>query len=68
EPNSPAAAGGLERGDIIVKIDGRTIEGTEDVFGAVRARKVGDRVAVVVVRGDAERTFELILASDSVRN
>ncbi|MDP2232600.1 MAG: trypsin-like peptidase domain-containing protein, partial [Actinomycetota bacterium] len=68
EPNSPAAAGGLERGDIIVKIDGRAIEGTEDVFGAVRARKVGDRVAVVVVRGDAERTFQLTLASDSVRN
>lgn len=67
EPGSPAAAGGLDRGDIIIEIDGRTIEGTEDVFAAVRARKVGDTVSVVVVRGDAQRSFDVRLASDSLR-
>ncbi len=68
EPNSPADSGGLERGDIIIDIDGRTIEGTEDVFGAVRARKVGDTVAVTVVRGDAQRSLDVRLAADSLRN
>ena len=68
ESGSPAAAGGLERGDIIIKIDGTDIKGTEDVIAAVRAHKVGDTVSVVVVRNDAERTFKVTLGSDSRAN
>jgi len=68
EPGSPAEIGGLERGDIIIEIDGRAINGTEDVFAAVRARKVGDTVEVTVVRGDAQRALDVTLASDSIRN
>lgn len=68
EPGSPAALGGLERGDIIIEMDGRAIDGTEDVFAAVRARKVGDTITVVVVRADAERSLDVKLASDSLGN
>lgn len=67
EPGSPADDGGLSRGDIIVEMDGRTIKGTEDVFGAVRARKVGEAIDVRIVRNDAELVISVTLAPDSER-
>ncbi len=66
EPGSPADEAGLERGDIVVVIADRDIEGVEDVFAAVRSRKVGDTVEVTVVRSGVERTFDVILGSDAV--
>jgi len=68
EPGSPADEAGLQRGDIIVSIGGRDISNVEDVFAAVRAAEIGDTVTVVVIRGDAEREFEVTLASDDLRS
>lgn len=68
DPDSPGDAGGITRGDIIIEIDGRAIEGTDDVYAAVRAHKVGETVPVVVVRGDAEKTLQVTLASDVATN
>jgi putative serine protease PepD len=65
EPGSPADEAGIERGDIIIRIDDVEIEGVEDVFGAVRARRIGDSLAVVVVRGSAERDLDVTLGSDA---
>ena len=65
EPGSPADEAGIERGDIIVQIDGNDIEGGDDVFGAVRARRIGDSLTVVVVRGSAERDLDVVLGSDA---
>jgi len=64
EPGSPADIGGIERGDIVTKVDDRDIVGAEDVFAAVRAREVGDTVRVTVVRGDTQRELEVVLESD----
>lgn len=64
-PGSPAEEGGIERGDIIVRIADRGIEGVEDVFGAVRAHAVGETVEVEVVRGERRRTLEVTLGSDA---
>ena len=65
QPNSPAEAAGIERGDIIVRIGERTIQSVEDVFSATRERKVGERVDVEVVRGETKRTLSLTLGSDA---
>lgn len=65
EPDSPADDGGIERGDIIIRIDDRDIRGAEDVFAAIRARQIGDTSQVVVVRGDTEIELEVVLESDA---
>ena len=67
QPGSPAEKAGVKSGDIIVQVDGRNIRSVEDVFGATRARKVGDKVDVIIVRGDAERTLPVTLGADRSR-
>jgi hypothetical protein len=49
-PNSPAAKAGLKAGDLMVAFDGKTIENLYDFTYALRARKAGDVVPVVVKR------------------
>jgi putative serine protease PepD len=67
QPNSPAEAAGLQRGDIIVKLGDTPITGVDDVFTAVRENRIGDAVAVELVRGDTRRTLEVTLGSDADR-
>lgn len=67
QPGSPAETAGIERGDIIVKIAGTDIRGTEDVFTSVRGSRVGDSVEVVVYRGESTETFPVTLGSDADR-
>ena len=65
QPGSPAEKAGIQSGDIITKIDNTDIKAVEDIFSATRLRKVGDVVNVYIVRGDAQRTFDVTLGSDS---
>ncbi|MBA4370577.1 MAG: hypothetical protein C0418_03240 [Coriobacteriaceae bacterium] len=66
-PDSAAEKAGIKRGDIILSIDGREISGSSDVLAAVRANKIGDTVAVTVLRADSERDISLTLGSDADR-
>jgi len=55
--DSPAADAGIESGDVILSVDGEDVTG--DVGQAVqliKARKAGDDVNIVVLRGDTEQT------------
>jgi hypothetical protein len=49
--NSPAAKAGLKQGDLLVQFDGKAIENLYDFTYALRAKKPGDVVVVVVKRG-----------------
>jgi hypothetical protein len=49
--NSPAAKAGLKQGDLLVQFDGKPIENLYDFTYALRAKKPGDVVPVVVKRG-----------------
>lgn len=60
--DSPAARGGLQGGDRIVRVGESAITNLEDFDSALRKYKGGDAVAVVVVRGGAEVTLEVTLA------
>lgn len=51
-PNSAAASAGIRVGDVIVEIDGRKIVGLGDVQRAIRSKKPGDELKVVVARGN----------------
>jgi putative serine protease PepD len=61
EPGSAAEAAGIEAGDLIVAIDGSTIEGIEDLAGQVRSRHAGDTVELTVVRDGEELTLTVTL-------
>lgn len=59
--SSPAEDGGLESGDIILKIAGKKVENTQDVRTALSGFRPDDKVKVVVKRGAEEKTFEIKL-------
>ena len=48
--NSPAAKAGLKQGDLLVEFDGKPIQNLYDFTYALRAKKAGDVVGVVVKR------------------
>jgi sigma-B regulation protein RsbU (phosphoserine phosphatase) len=48
EPSADAA--GLRKGDQVLNVNGRTLDGLTDYFGAVRRARVGDRLHVRVRR------------------
>jgi len=58
-PNSPAARGGLEPGDVVVSIDGRPIEGREDFDTALTSAGTGRTLAVVFRRDGRDQTVRL---------
>jgi len=59
--DGPAARAGLQAGDAIIEFDGGKIGSLEDIDGALRKRKAGDKVSVVVRRGQEMKTFEVTL-------
>ena len=58
ESNSPASAAGLRAGDIITRINGRTVEGVNDVSEAVRNTAAGAQFEIVVMREKKELTLK----------
>ena len=51
---SPAAKAGLRGGDVLIAFDGAAIKTLYDFTFALREKKPGDRVAVVVLRDGKE--------------
>jgi serine protease Do len=58
---SPAARAGVREGDVIVRLDDEPVAEWEDVLWAVGRRTPGEAVRLVVVRGGATRTLEVVL-------
>ena len=51
---SPAARGGMQRGDILIRLEGNTMDSSEELSSAVRRRRPGERIALSVWRGGRE--------------
>ena len=62
-PGSPAETAGLEPGDVITSVDGRTIRAPDDVAAAISAKEPGDRVDVELSNGGQERTVDVPLGT-----
>ncbi|MFZ0424598.1 MAG: trypsin-like peptidase domain-containing protein [Xanthobacteraceae bacterium] len=59
EPDSAAARGGLKSGDIIVGLDGAMIAGADDLVRALTGDKIGQNVALDVLRGVERLTISV---------
>jgi len=60
-PNTPAAAAGLKRDDVITAVDGQVIKGPDDLRTAVLKVGVGKEVTLHIQRGAEEKTVKAAL-------
>lgn len=58
---SPAERAGIRGGDVVIQFGDSKIGNLEDIDGALRKYTAGEKVPVVVKRGDKELTLEVIL-------
>jgi putative serine protease PepD len=61
---SAGAEAGLERGDIITKVNDRPVTDASSLVATIRAHRPGDTVTLAVVRGDETLELEATLDSD----
>lgn len=60
-PGSPADAGGLKAGDIIVEFGGKSVKDLYEYSDALYSHKPGDVVSIVVLRGGQRVTLQVTL-------
>ena len=57
----PADSAGLKAGDIITRFDGRTINSSEELIVAIRAKNVGDKVDLTYLRNSVSANATVTL-------
>ena len=60
---SPAAKAGLRTEDVVIEVDGESIETGDDLREAIDAKKPGDELKLTVRRGDEERELTVELGA-----
>jgi serine protease Do len=65
EPNSPADAAGLRRGDLIVAVDDRDVAGLDALYERLGEANPGQTIAVGYVRGAEDARAEVTLGGES---
>jgi putative serine protease PepD len=64
EPGTAAAGVGLQRGDVITRVDDNIISSSDGLVATVRTYRPGDKVEVTFVRDGTQRQVSLTLGSD----
>jgi putative serine protease PepD len=64
KPGGPAAAAGLQPGDVVTKVGDRSIDSSSALVAAVRSKQPGDEVSVTYVRDGSTRTVKVKLGSE----
>lgn len=62
ESGTPADEAGLAAGDVIVEVDGATVESSSDLRHKIGLRRPGDEVAIDYLRGGSRQTARVELA------
>ena len=62
DPDGPASAAGLRRGDVIVSLNDKPIATDDELATRLSRLKPGDRAKMTVVSGSGHRTLEMTLA------
>ncbi|HEY3296162.1 MAG TPA: PDZ domain-containing protein [bacterium] len=65
---SPAEKAGLKAGDVITRLDGKTVEGESDVRRVIHDHKPGDQVDFVVMREGKEEVLKVTLGEQTSHN
>lgn len=65
--DSPAAAAGLEAGDVILEFDGKEISGSKSLTKAVRATSPGDEVALTILHNGTRQATHVELGKAKAR-
>ena len=61
EPESPAAAAGIRRGDVIVELDRQAIGDASDLISGVGGLEPGAKISVVVLRNGTRKSLTVTL-------
>jgi serine protease Do len=61
-PGTPAADAGLERGDVVIEVDGTAIDDQVGLVAAIGNHRPGDAVGLTVLRGAKKKRIEVTLA------
>ncbi len=56
-----AIAAGIEEGDVIIKVDERTVNTTSDLLSYIGRKRPGDQVDVTIIRDGKENSFNMTL-------
>lgn len=67
EPGSPAAQAGLQRGDILLSVDGQSVNTLADLRAVLGRHRPGETVTVTVRRGESTRAFSITLGERNGR-
>ncbi len=62
-PESAADKAGILAGDIVLELDGKSVEGLRSLSGILKARQPGDEVSVTILRGDEEMDMTVVLTA-----
>ena len=63
EENSPAISSGIQVGDIITSIDGKTINNMIELKEYIYSKLPGDTISINISRGYVTRTFDIVLSN-----
>ncbi|MEP6856345.1 MAG: trypsin-like peptidase domain-containing protein [Pedococcus sp.] len=63
--NTPAAQAGLQKGDVVVAVDGERVDSALALVATIRERGVGDKVALTVLRAGKQLDLTATLVAKS---
>ncbi len=66
QPEYGAANAGLQAGDVILKVDDRSVSGLFELKNALSAKQPGDTVKILIESAGKERTVEVLLSNRPV--
>jgi S1-C subfamily serine protease len=61
DPNGAAGEGGLQKGDVIIKINDEAVNADARLAELIATEKPGDKVSITFLRNGAEQNTEVVL-------
>jgi putative serine protease PepD len=61
--DAPAAKAGIEQGDIVVAIDGESVDSSTALVAQIRERKAGEKVTLTIIRDGKRQDVSVTLAA-----
>lgn len=66
QPEFGAAEAGLQAGDVILKLDDRTLSGLQEMKNAMSGKSPGEKVVLLIESAGKERSIEVVLSNRPV--